>query len=111
MLTSKCGGVLRRDHAVPELLGLPPRPWAALLRIALVRLLKGEPDFDPVAWTREACAVGANRSGGVGEMACSHTPRELTVYTRAPSRPTVTPSERSSPKAPSCSSKELTSGA
>ena len=36
MLTSKCGGVLRRDHAVPELLGLPPRPWAALLRIALL---------------------------------------------------------------------------
>ncbi|CEG94507.1 exopolyphosphatase [Propionibacterium freudenreichii] len=27
--------ILRRDHAVPILLGLPPRSWAALLRIVL----------------------------------------------------------------------------
>ena len=31
--------VLRRDHAIPVLLGLPPRSWSALLRIVL-----GHPD-------------------------------------------------------------------
>lgn len=52
--------VLRRDHEVPVLLGLPPSSWTALLRIvlghpaakhtgtptgggALLRLLSGEP--------------------------------------------------------------------
>ena len=31
--------MLRRDHAIPVLLGLPPRSWSALLRIVL-----GHPD-------------------------------------------------------------------
>ena len=31
--------VLRRDHATPELLGIPPRSWTALVRIVL-----GNPD-------------------------------------------------------------------
>ena len=31
--------VLRRDHTVPVLLGVPPKSWAALLRIVL-----GHPD-------------------------------------------------------------------
>lgn len=61
-LTSRSNAVevLRRDHTVPVLLGLPPKSWAALLRIVLghpdrklagtptgdgvlVRLLSGEP--------------------------------------------------------------------
>ncbi len=61
-LTSRPNGVevLRRDHTVPVLLGVPPKSWAALLRIVLghpdrkhagtptgdgvlLRLLSGEP--------------------------------------------------------------------